>query len=179
MTSTRVSCTVNKRCMLCSPAEGTSPPAIANKCVQPTGGTESSDPVGATPKLSREQYAQKNVLHSSFPRETYPVVILCTYPSEGPHYRKELVPISAVARLAGEGYAPMICAAEPCSRVGGKTVQAKGQLNCDEKPRGYLGESLDCVPLYTLLIGCSDRLSYCVAQAPLVFLGNHTLHRLF
>ena len=51
----------------------------------------------------------------------------------------------------------------------------KGQLNCDDKP----GESLDCVPLYTLLIGCSDRLSYCVPRAPLVLLGNRTLHRLF
>ena len=58
-----------------------------------------------------------------------------------------------------------------CSCEEMKTVQAKGQLNCDEKPRGYPGESLDCVPLYTLLIGCSDRLSYCVPRAPIVFPG--------
>ena len=53
-------------------------------------------------------------------------------------------------------------------------VQAKGRLNCDEKPQGYLGESLNCVPLYMLLIGCSDGLSYCVPWAPSVSRKPHT-----
>ena len=55
-----------------------------------------------------------------------------------------------------------------------KTAQAKGKLNCDENPRDYPGEGLDCVPLYTLLIGCSDRLSYCFPWAPSVPQKSHT-----
>ena len=50
---------------------------------------QSSPPVSATPKLSREQHARTMCdPHSTFPREPHPVVMLCTCPSEGTSFPK-------------------------------------------------------------------------------------------